>query len=445
MSSAARPVNPSLLLQRLLPIALLTVAVGAFLTGCASEPPKKPAPISRPTAQQPRPARSEVLPGAPVEIGPVHHIGVLLPRSGPLAGAAAALREGMMVAYYNAPPAARPTLSFYDAADPGDSARVYQESVSGGADLVVGPLQKEGVEALMRRQPGSVPVLALNWVEGSQAAPAKFFMYGLAPEDEATEAAERAWADGHRVALILKPNDAWGERISRSFDERWSGLGGTVAATGSYDPNAHEFAEPIGQLLRLKQSQERHTRLQTTLGRPLEFQPRHRQDAGFVFLVAQDHKAREIWPQLRFAMQGQIPLYATSSVYSASKDPRADAELAGIYFPDIPWLLRDDPQDPLSRGALAASHPEVMGPYARLYAMGIDAYELATRLPALARQPGSTLTGRTGTLSLDAQRRVHRRLLWARMSESGPALVGPADTRARAAAAETSSGATAPR
>ncbi len=442
MSSATRPSRP----ERLLPIALLAATIGAFLAGCASEPPRKPAPVGTPTAQQqPRAPRADTLPAAPVEIGPVHHIGVLLPRSGPLAGAAAALREGMMAAYYNAPPSTRPALSFFDASNAGDSARVYQEAVSSGADLVVGPLQKEGVDALMRHQSGSAPVLALNWVEGNQAAPAKFFMYGLAPEDEAAEAAERAWADGHRVALILRPNDAWGERISRGFNERWTGLGGTVAASGGYDPNAHEFAEPIGQLLRLKDSQERHTRLQTTLGRPVEFQPRSRQDAGFLFLVAQNHKAREIWPQLRFAVQGDLPVYATSSVYSASKDVRADGELAGVYFPDIPWLLRDDPQDPLSRSALAASQPEVLGPYARLYAMGIDAYELATRLPELARQPGSTLSGRTGTLSIDGQHRIHRRLLWARMSESGPVLVGPTETRARRPAAESPSGATAQR
>lgn len=440
MPSATHHLSP---IQRLLPLVLLSAAVGAFLAGCASEPPRKPAPISTATAQKPAPVRSETPPAAPIEIGPVHHIGVLLPRGGPLAGAAAALREGMMAAYYNAAPSERPTLSFFDATEPDDSARAYQEAVSGGADLIVGPLQKEGVENLIRRQSGSVPVLALNWVEGNQPAPARFFMYGLAPEDEAAEAAERAWSDGHRVALILMPNDAWGERINRSFNERWSALGGTVAATERYDPKTHEFTDPIAQLLRLKQSQERHTRLQTTLGRPLEFQPRRRQDAGLVFLVAQNHKAREIWPQLRFALQGDLPVYATSSVYSASQDLRADSELAGIYFPDIPWLLRDDPQDPLSRGALAAGHPEVMGPYARLYAMGIDAYELATRLPTLARQPGSTLAGRTGTLSIDAQRRVHRRLLWARMSDSGPTLVGPADTRTRRTAAETPSGATA--
>lgn len=442
MPLEARPAKV-LPLRLLLPIALLFGAVGSFLAGCASEPPRKPAPVTKPTAQQPVSPRGDAALPAPIEIGPIRHIGVLLPQSGQWAGPAAALRDGLLAAYYNASPSDRPTLSFFDASSPSDTVRLYREAVANGADLVVGPLQKEGVEALMRGQPGSVPILALNRVEGGEAAPTRFFMFGLSPEDEATEAAERAWADGHRVALIFKPQDAWGERIGRSFNERWSALGGALAASAEYDPNAHEFVQPIGQLLGLKQSQERHTRLQIAMGRPLEFQPRRRQDASFIFLVAQDRQAREIWPQLQFAVHSELPVYATSSVYSGAKDRGIDAELAGILFPDLPWLLRDDPRDPLARSTFAASQPEVMGPYARLYAMGIDTYELATRLGQLARQPGSTLAGRTGTLSLDAQRRVTRRLLWARMSESGPRLVGPSDTRAPGSLSETATGASA--
>lgn len=401
--------------------------------------------MSKPTAQQQVPPRGEAALPAPLELGPVRHIGVLLPRTGQWAAPAAALRDGMLAAYYSASPNDRPTLGFYDASNPGDTARLYREAVSSGADLVVGPLQKEGVEVLLQGQAGTVPVLALNRVEPRPTAPARLFMFGLAPEDEAAEAAERAWADGHRVALIFKPQDAWGERIARSFSERWSALGGTLAETEEYPPNAHEFAQPVGQLLGIRQSQERHSRLQVAMGRPLEFQPRRRQDASFIFLVAQDRPARAIWPQLQFATQGALAVYTTSSIYSGAKDRGTDAELAGILFPDIPWLLRDDPRDPLSRSAIATSEAEVMGPYARLFAMGIDTYELATRLGQLTRQPGSTLAGRTGTLSLDAQHRVYRRLPWARMSDSGPVLVGPSDTLAPRAQYETTTGASRPR
>lgn len=428
----------------------LTAALLAFLSlpligGCASEPARKPAPVTVPSTEKqaaPRMAGTTA-PGKPTttyEFKPLHQVAVLLPRSGELAGAAAALRDGFLAAYYSASPSGRPQVSFYDTSNAGEAPRLYQEAVANGADLVVGPLQKEGVAALMRVHPLPVPVLALNRVEDSSGGSDILFMYALAPEDEAAEVADRAWADGHKVALILKPEDGWGERVQRSFSERWSALGGVVAASQGYDPNAHEYAEAIGQLLRLKQSQERHDRMQTTLGRQIEFQPRRRQDAGFIFLIAQNQRAQELWPQLQFAQAGDLPVYATSSVYSGALDNRSDTELAGILFPDLPWLLRDDPQDPLSRSALAPSLPEVKGPYARLFAMGMDSYELAVRLGQIARQPGSTVAGRTGTLSLDAERRINRRLLWARMSDSGPRVVGPADTRAPRGTAESPGG-----
>lgn len=429
-----------------LPARIIALTLGCAilgLAGCASEPPKTSA---SETTRTSRSMPSEMAGGktAPADritgfqFRPVRQVAVLLPRTGQLADAGTALRDGLLAAHYAASPTARPEIAFYDSSNPGDVPRLYREAVANGADLVVGPLQKEGVEALMGVGQLPVPALALNRVEDNRTPPPNLFMYGLAPEDEAQEAANKAWADGNKVALILAPQDSWGERIRRTFSERWQSLGGVVADSQAYNPIEHDHSANIEELLHIRHSQERHTRLQTTLGHKVQFEPRRRQDAGMVFLVAQNHKARELWTQLQVGRAADLPVYTTSSAYTATPDSRGEAELDGVMFPDLPWLLRDDPADPLSRSALSRSFPQAAGPYARLYAMGIDTYALATaQLEQLTRQPGATMAGRTGTLYLDGDRRIHRRLVWARMSPGGPVLIGSADTPSPRTPAET--------
>ena len=67
-----------------------------------------------------------------------------------------------------------------------------------------------------------------------------------------------------------------------------------------YDGRETDFKAPIQQLLNLDQSRQRHQGLVRTLGRQLEFEPRRRQDAQFIFLAASSRKAREIRPQIQF-------------------------------------------------------------------------------------------------------------------------------------------------
>jgi len=53
-------------------------------------------------------------------------------------------------------------------------------------------------------------------------------------------------------------------------------------------------------------------------------------------------------------------------------------------------------------------------------AMGVDAYELARRLPQLQAISGSELFGATGTLSAGKDGRIKRRLPWARFVNGVP-------------------------
>ena len=83
--------------------------------------------------------------------------------------------------------------------------------------------------------------------------------------------------------------------------------------------------------------------------------------------------------------------------------PRRDQDLDGVYFLDMPWILYEGTK--LHRMA-EATWPDGHGRYARLFAMGVDAYRLQARLYLLRNLQDSTLPGVTGTLRLDGARLV---------------------------------------
>ena len=360
-----------------------------------------------------------------------HHIAVLLPLSGPFAEPAAALRAGFLAAYFDQPRGDRPRIRFYDSSDTNAIELVYREAVDGGADLVVGPLSKDAVSRLAARPNLEVPVLALNQIDATTPPPANFFQFALSPEDEAGQAADRAWLDGHRQALTLTPLGSWGDRVEQSFRTRWQSLGGIILEGQRYANQDTDFGTPIRQLLNLDESQQRYQALVRTLGRKLEFEPQRRQDAQFIFLAANAGKAREIRPQIQFHHGADLPIYATSQVYADGATGTANSDVEGLMFCDIPWLLVDDAANTLGRSHLSRLLPEGRGRQARLVAMGLDAYHLLSELERLRAMPGAVYQGATGALQLDADNRIHRGLLWARIHAGVPQLMAepqPADS-----------------
>jgi outer membrane PBP1 activator LpoA protein len=344
------------------------------------------------------------------------HIAVLLPRSGPYATVAAAVRDGFMAAWYQRPQDSRPALRFYDSSDPAQILELYQKALQHGAQLVVGPLNKDGVNRLMLATRLAIPVLALNQVDRTAAPVENLFQFALAPEDEAEQIAERAWLDGHTLALALTPNDAWGKRIYASFKERWETLGGRILEHQVYNPTGNDFSRPVRLLLNVDESKAQREIDETA--------PPRRTDAHFIFMVARAQKGRQLGPQLKFFHADGLPIYTTSHVYDSVADIEKDKDLGQIRFVDTPWLLEPDSQSPLSRQKLQRLIPEMRGSYARFYAMGMDAFNLLPRLVPTRRQIGPILHGKTGNLYLDAYQRIHRQLAWIELDDGVARITG---------------------
>ena len=116
-------------------------------------------------------------------------------------------------------------------------------------------------------------------------------------------------------------------------------------------------------------------------------------------------------PQLRIA-QVNLPVFATSHVYEGSDDVAANRDLDGVEFCDAPWLFDAQPGLPNHDG-IAARLPAARGGAARLFAFGMDAWNLVPYLEWLRAHPGSYVPGASGQLAADQFGRVRRVLIWA--------------------------------
>ena len=171
-----------------------------------------------------------------------------------------------------------------------------------------------------------------------------------------------------------------------------------------------QLAQQIADLFQLRQSEGRAKSLQSTVGTDVAAQPSRRQDIEFIFLAVTPQLAQQIKPTLNFQYAGDVPVYATSHVFSASGDKNQYLDMTNVMFCETPWLL--DTTDPL-RNQVAAQWPQANGSLGRLYAMGVDAYRLAPRLGQLKALPNSTIEGQSGNLSMSPTQRVQRQLPWA--------------------------------
>lgn len=325
-------------------------------------------------------------------------LAVLLPLSGDKADVAQAVRNGLLVAYYRHRWGGnRPQLRFYDTGA-GDNGlrRYYDRAVQDGAKLVIGPLTKGAVADLAHSGALSVPVLALNQIEGP--TPSLLFQFALAPEDEARQAAERASLDGHTHALVMVPAGTWGARQLQAFADRFQELGGTVVRAEHYGVNS-DIAPLIQHLLAPASDAQTQT-------------------ADMLFMVALPQQARLINEQLRIQQAGALSVYASSHLYDGRASGYAATGLDGVIFCDIPWMLSPSSLSSNERTQSARIWSASMEANARLYAFGLDAYNIVPYLGRLGNSPTTGYPGESGRIYMDAGQHLHRQLMWARYNGS---------------------------
>ena len=339
---------------------------------------------------------------------------VLLPLSGPLAESGRAVRNGLLAARLG-DRANGPALRFRDIGDDGEAPwSAYLEAVRDGADLVIGPLDRESVRRFARERALPVPVLALNSAGDDHEPPENLFRFGLLPEHEARQAARHAATSGQRRAVALVPDDDWGERVGNAFEAAYAPEGGTLLALERYAPDDSDFSSPIRRVLALDESEAREQRLRQTLGRSLDFEPRRRQDIDVVFIGAFPRQARLIRPQLRFHRALDLPVMSTSHAWRGRRDVAADDDMAGVVIFDMPWMLGQGELLEPRRSTLEEAWGDDLEGQAPLYALGLDAYRLIPHLGTLRARDGERVEGATGLLHMGPDGEIHRELQAAR-------------------------------
>lgn len=318
------------------------------------------------TGEAPLPPQSAPEPPSP-------HIALLLPLDSPtFMRAADAVRQGFYAAA-SAQAGTKLPIKLYSLKDqPVETLPIYQSALIAGAKVVVGPLTKNAVNMLASSTLVSIPTLALNTADLDTRPPANLYFFGLSAENEARQVARQASQEGKRSALIVSAKTSLAKRMANAFAAEWSRSSGTLVAQ-------LEFSSEVETYAALKESVSRT---------PVDM----------IFLAADAAQSRVIVPFIK----GNGVIYATSQLYDGNKDASRNLDLDGIRFVEIPWILQPD-------------HPAVMiyplpdnplnSELNRLYALGIDAYRIASLL--LERVPASILLdGVTGKISLQGHQFV---------------------------------------
>lgn len=346
-------------------------------------------------------------------------VAILLPGSGPLQAAGELLRDGLLDAFLTRPGDA--SLRFYPTtAEPASAVSAYYHALEDGADWVVGPLDRESVNAMLPVIDPATPVLLLNGpreaADMPRPADATVFSLTLSPEAEARAVARRALADGHRRALALVPETATGDRLLTPFQAAYEAGGGHLVAVARYAPGGNDHSDLLTQVLDIQASRDRHRALQGTLNLPLEFEPVRRQDLDMIFLVSEPNPGRLMRPQLRFHDAGDIPVYSTARIYSGTSNPGQDVDLDGVRFTVTPLQL-----EVAAGGAVGPDG----GALNALFALGRDAWRLLRWLPLMAIDPELEFHGDAGAWSDQGRLELARVPAWAEFRGGRPRPLKP--------------------
>ncbi|GGO82552.1 penicillin-binding protein activator [Marinobacterium nitratireducens] len=373
---------------------------------------------SHPAMLQPPAAVSALLSSS---LAPAGRIGLLLPQSGPLARAAGAISDGFMAAYFEAQRDGMPVpeLQLLDSTLINTPEQLIDVTRTMQLDMIIGPLDKDFVTAIARSPSLPVPVMALNNTDG--LTPRHFYQLGLAAEDEAKAAALRAWQDGRRNMLMMIPETEWGTRVGQAFLRQFEYLGGHIVGAVSFAEQS-DLAPKVAALLNTDSSAARAERVQQVIGNNVEFEKQPRGDADGLFLSAMPVDARQIKPLLDYNYAQDLPVYATSHIYSGSPNSISDIDLNNVQFCDLPWVLGPPSTLKLS---LSQERDDTDTRFGRLYALGVDAYRLHPYLDQLEASPMARISGETGELYLEDGSRIGRELPWAQFRNGVPQLLSP--------------------
>ena len=353
-------------------------------------------------------------------------LALAVPLQGALASAGKAIRDGFLAAYYQdeTTDRSKTDIRVIDTST-GSFSELYEELSNNDIDLIVGPLDKEALSQLANMNTLPVPALGLNYLGPDARIPDGLYQFGLSAEDEARQIADRLDAENIEQVLVLIPHGEWGDRVETALQTRMDQLGLRALDIERFFPEDN-LRSVTADLLGITASRQRAIQVERTIGLNVEFEPRRRQDAEGIVLVAAPTVARQFKPLFAFYYGGDLPVYSPSIVYEGTPNPGRDRDIDRVFFTDIPWVLAEtNPLREESRQYLSGT----TGQLGRLFAMGADAWQLSKRLPLLRQVEDAAIEGQTGILTMDPDGSIHREQRWAQFQGGTPKLLSPTAPR----------------
>ncbi len=234
-----------------------------------------------------------------------------------------------------------------------------------GAVVIVGPLVRDDLKAVVAADVPLPWVVALNQLDDGAPLPQNMYALSLTVESDGRQLARYLRHNDARNVVVVVGDSPLQKRLAAAFVDQWLELGGGPPATERLDRDPQA-------LVHLKQ-------------RLAKAPP----DA--VLLAADVADASLARPYL-----GTLPV-CTGSQIDDRQPSQLARDLAGVCFIEIPWLA-----DPDAPAFAQLKHPTLSNAALdRLYALGIDAFRVAQ---AILDGPIDRLEfdGATGHLTLES-------------------------------------------
>ncbi len=353
-------------------------------------------------------------------------IAVLMPQDGsPFMAAAKIVCNGLTAASKTSGQAAE--ILLIEATSSASLDNQLEAAIASGADVVVGPLERNAVTELAYRESLPLPTVALNMPSQalSGAAPENLIMMSVSTESEANyiaglaakalpAASERY---GEAKVAIITSSDAWEQRIAEAFEQTLAHANvpyEVIEVTDETLPTLQKRTEPT--LTEEEESVFQAKKAQAYKDYPAGTTALKRRIAAInaerrakiatseppfqAALLALDAQSASL---VRNRLHQQMRIWATSA--SNPGDPRESStasalayDLDKMVFSDCPIVVRYDAQGFTARFESAMPYSLAAK---RLFALGADAYELA-RLWS-SKEQRIQFDGETGHLTLDRQ------------------------------------------
>lgn len=248
----------------------------------------------------------------------------------------------------------------------------FAAAADAGVALVVGPLMRDDLKTVLAMAPSRPRMLALNQTDDGSPLPENTYTLALSFDNDATQLARAARADGARSVAVVASRGPLQRRFAAAFGVEWQNAGRAPLMQYDFDANP----ELLGQFRR------------ELAARP--------PDAVMLAIDGDDVAlAKSFLPPSR--------VYAVSHI-ADDLSPAMLRDLEGVRYVEIPWIAM-----PESAAIVAPKRTRYESQLQeRLYALGLDALALAQMLAEPVPPDRVELDGATGHLTLTPGRTFAR-------------------------------------